>query len=348
MTALFLVVFACSTPVATPLGTRSQDCATCHVEHYDDWSRSPHSRSADSPVFVAMLPHVEAAWGEFARMRCESCHSPGHGGDGAIGCVSCHQATGNHAERDGMLSVDPDAAISGPFEDAVPTYAHESRRYRFLSNESLCGTCHELTGPELLIEPTLTEFRESSGDETCIDCHMPREGERRLAGAAGPPRPVRSHRFVGFDPPYGASDDEQARAADETRALLAAALELRIEDGELVLENAGARHCVPTGATFLRDIWVDLEVGGEVVAPRVVELGDRPLRSGREVALVTEADEIGKRTLGRGEEARAAITLASGEAVLRARAVRSEIVEALGLTAIDGEIPTHEIARVPF
>jgi hypothetical protein len=343
-----LVLFACTSPVSSPLGTRAQDCATCHVEHYDDWSRSPHSRSGDSPVFTALLPRVEEAWGEFARMRCESCHTPGHGGDDSIGCVTCHQATGNHAERDGMLSVDPDAAISGPFADSVETYAHESRRYRFLSNESLCGTCHELTGPELLIEPTLTEFRESPGDETCIDCHMPPEGERRLAGAAGPPRPVRSHRFVGFDPPYGASEDERARAAIETRELLATALELRIDGDEIVLENVGARHRVPTGATFLRDIWVDLEVGGEVMVPRAIALGDRPRRSGSDVALVTDADEIAKHSLARGEEARARVTIRTGEAVLRARAVRSEIVDALGLAAIDAEIPTHEIARVSF
>jgi hypothetical protein len=84
------------------------------------------------------------------------------------------------------------------------------------------------------------------------------------------------------------------------------------------------------------------------VAPRVIELGDRAVRDGRPVALVTEADAIEKRSLAPGAEARAPVALEHGEAVLRGRAVRSQILDALELSEVASEIPTHEIARVPF
>src|SRR5204862_829043 len=111
-------------------------------------------------------------------------HTPEHSPDAGIGCVSCHAAIGNHATRDGMLAVDLDVPLSGPFADAEPTEAHGSRSDGFLISPDLCGTCHELTGPNLVNEPTLTEFQASpqaSAGLTCIDCHMPRTEERPLA-----------------------------------------------------------------------------------------------------------------------------------------------------------------------
>jgi hypothetical protein len=69
---------------AMPPGTTAGDCGSCHTEQHAEWSTSRHASSATSPVFEAMLPRVEAAWGPSARAACVSCHSPGHGGDDAI------------------------------------------------------------------------------------------------------------------------------------------------------------------------------------------------------------------------------------------------------------------------
>lgn len=354
--ACVLLALACANPIddPLPLGSASEDCASCHEGHGDEHRGSPHDASASSPLLEAMLPEVEREWGGAARDRCVGCHAPEHSPDPGIGCVSCHGAVGNHAPRDGMLAVDLRVPLAGPFDDAEENEAHASRHDGFLSSPSLCGTCHELTGPVLVSEPTLTEFEASPQAQagmTCIDCHMPRAEERPLSSASNRVRPVRDHRFVGFDPPWGASAEEAAAAAERTRRLLASALELRIERSErgvdIVLTNVGAGHSVPTGATFLRDLWVDVEIDG-VVTARVIAVGDQPLHAGMPVPLLTRADRVELGSLAAGAERRVHIETegTSITARLYGRAVRDEVIEALGLEARASEVPTHEIAIV--
>jgi len=346
----------CSTPSATealPFGARAEDCASCHADHAAEWRTSPHARAAASPVFAAMLPVVESAWGVVARQRCEGCHAPGHGGDEGIGCVSCHAAVGNQAERDGLLDVELAAPLAGPLgQMGIATDAHRSSPRTLLTNESLCGTCHEITGPGLLREPTLSEYRaspEAAAGMTCIDCHAPPVDDRRLT-AETPKRRSRSHAFVGFDPPWGAPPADAAAAAAATRELLASALALRIEtrpDGtrEVVVENVGAGHRVPTGAAFLRDLWVDLELDGAAASAPILRIGDQPTREGRPVALLTDADAVTVGSLGSGETVRATLPPATRViARLRGRAVRSTVLEALGIVELAAQLPTHEIA----
>lgn len=331
-----LLTTGCLGP-ALPLGTRAEDCGTCHEAQRAQWQGSRHAASARSPVFEAMLAPVEKAWGTAAKARCVACHAPGHGGDEGIGCVTCHAAVGNRGERNGALVVDLDAPLAGPGGD-VDTPAHRTTTRGFLSSASLCGTCHEVHGPGLLEEPTLTEFRASpfgSGDR-CLGCHGG-EGESQ------------DHRFVGLDPPWGAPPEMAARAAEDARGLLERALCLEVQHDEagvkvtLVSEQTG--HAVPTGITALRDVWVDVEwtdaLGHRVVQPRVMELGARLTRDGVEVALFTDATLIEPRGLSPGESRawRAPPGSHSVVATLKARAVRASALSALGLDALASEVP---------
>ena len=351
-----LVGLACAKPASEPLplGDDAESCATCHAEHADEHRASPHATSAASPVLAAMLPEVEREWGVAARQTCEGCHAPGHSSDEGIGCISCHAAIGNHEERDGMLAIDIGRPLAGPFDDAALNEGHDSRQGGFLLSPSLCGTCHEITGPVLVDEPTLSEYRASSQAAeglTCAGCHMPDEGERALV-RGGRLRPVSSHRFVGFDPPWGASADEARAAAERTRALLAAALELvaTVTETGIAIEvrNVGAGHAVPTGATFLRDLWVDVEVDGELASPRVIRLGDQPMNVDVPVPLLTDATHVEHGSLGPGEARRVEIPIVGTRIVvrLRGRAIRQEALDALGLSDRATEVPTHEIAEV--
>lgn len=341
LAASLLAVAACDPGVdALPYGSAAEACATCHVDHAAEWGASGHAQSTSSPVFQALLPAVEDAWGGLARETCEGCHAPRHGDDITIGCVSCHGAVGNHAERDGALAIDLAAPLSGPLGvDAVPTDAHSSTQRGFLQSESLCGTCHEVTGPELLVEETLTEHRASPfAGEGCVDCHAPRI-ERPLT-ADTPARGSRDHAFVGFDPPW--DDTADPLAAEATRALLAEALTLRLDGDELVVTNAAAGHAVPTGVSFLRDLWVEVEVDGATVT--LLRIGDQPLRDGDPVALLTDADTVRAGSLAAGEELRVTLPADTRVARLRGRAVRGEVLDALGLS--DLALPVHEIAEV--
>ncbi len=309
-----------------------------------------------------MLPRVAAAWGDDARARCVSCHAPGHGGDDGIGCVACHSAIGNTAERDGRLVVDVGAPINGPFADPRATPAHGSRAYDLLGSPILCGTCHEVTGPNLFTEPTLTEHRASPAARAgagCASCHMPELDPAPIAVGVDVVRRRVDHGFVGLDPPWGAPPAEATRAAERSRALLASALTIDAHaagDGVDVSVSTGlAGHAIPTGASFLRRIWIDVDFHGAsgvvVTAPGVLELGARATRGGVAVALVTDADAVERRALEPGESRSfhvAAPISGFTQAVvrLRARAITEEALAALGLTDRAGEVPVLEALTV--
>ena len=204
-------------------------CQSCHPMQQAEWRTARHSQPADSPVFVALLPEVEQAWGPGARARCMSCHEPGHGGEASIGCMTCHSAVGNRAPRDGALVVDVTVPIAGPFGDTMAP--HPTRSGELLTSPVLCGTCHEVTGPNLFDEPTLTDFLASPAGqqgETCASCHMPRMPDDLIAVSADIPRPRASHEFVGVDPAWGATVDVQDKVEQATRELLESSFEVRI------------------------------------------------------------------------------------------------------------------------
>jgi hypothetical protein len=357
-----LAAVACSPPRddVLPLGDSAADCAGCHVEQHDAFARSAHARSDRSPVLAAMLPRVEESWGAGARDRCESCHAPSHSTeDSAVTCISCHAAVGNRAERDGLLVIDPRPGLAGPFDDADADGAHATRASTLLASPSLCGTCHEVTGPALFVEPTLSEHLRSpafADGEHCADCHMPELAAAPIARGAPQARRRLDHSFVGVDPPWGAEPADAALAAARTRELLASALVLRaaLEPGSMLaveIENVARGHDVPTGIASLRDIvveatWVDREGARDVV--RAIELGDRPMRGDEPVALPTDADRLERRRLAPGEIRRATLAIPGDavavDVVLLARAFRGEVLDALDLAALAREVPTHTLA----
>ena len=363
-----LPLFACA-PIAPGVSgdSRAAACGSCHETQYEQWAKSRHGASATSPVFTALLPRVTAAWGDEARARCVACHAPRHGGDDGIGCVACHSAVGNTAERDGRLVVDLGAPVSGPFDDARATPAHGSRSYGLLESPVLCGTCHEVTGPGLFAEPTLTEHRASPAARAgvaCASCHMPELDPGPIATLTDIARRRVEHTFVGLDPPWGAPPALAARSAEDSRRLVASALTLNARPpsgGEtlaVTLSAALAGHAIPTGATFLRRVWVDVEFvapdGSPVTvagAMGVIELGARATRAGVPVPLLTDADAVEKRALDPGETrtvhvARPGLPTARASVHLRARAINEEVLRALGLEDRAGEVPVLDVASV--
>ncbi|MFO0714348.1 MAG: multiheme c-type cytochrome [Sandaracinus sp.] len=359
---------ACARPdEPLPFGARSQDCATCHVDQAEAFSGSAHARSDASPVLAALIPRATARWGAAAGNFCARCHTPSHAamtGDPdaevTITCVTCHAAIGNRGERDGLLLVDPSAPLGGPFDDPEPTPAHASRAAPLVSSSSLCGTCHEVTGPSVFVEATLSEHRVSvsdPSDPSCASCHLPRLEDGPIALGAEASRQRRDHRFVGIDPPWGASAEQRTDAARESAALVARALalELTVGDGEALVRvtNVGARHAVPTGVSFLRDVWIDVELvaadGASEHLPRVITLGDQPMRAGEPVALITDADAVERHRLDAGQSAEVRVEVPPGAhviATLRARAFRADVLDALELGSRADEVPVLEVARL--
>lgn len=325
MRAFVLVVLA-GCGAGAPHAAGSEFCGSCHADQHAGWSSSGHARSTLSPVFQALLPKVEQAWGASAKTRCLSCHAPGHAGEERITCVSCHGAVGNRGEKNGALVVDVEQPLSSRAK-SFTNAAHEVAPRGLLTNASLCGTCHEVHGPGLFDERTLTEFRETGGEDSCLGCHE----------AAG-------HRFAGVDPAWGESAEVRAQADERARALWMKGLELSVVEGEtdvvITVKNV-TRHAVPTGVAMLRDVWVDVEVDG--VRREVMNLRAKTLRDGLEVPLITDAKEIVSGALEAGAT-RSVTAARPTRVVLRARAIRADVLQAL---AVDGaEVTTHDLVVV--
>jgi hypothetical protein len=364
LAAFLLFILGCGSSSPGVQGSTTSDaCGSCHTSEYTAWKTSPLATSGTSPVFSALSARAGEAWGSEAKARCVSCHEPGYGGDPGIGCVACHSATGNLANRDGLLVVDTTRPISGPFTNPVPTPAHGSEAYGFLESPDLCGTCHQVTGPNLFREPTLSEFESSpaaSGGATCATCHMPALASAPVAVGSSVSRARASHAFVGVDPPWGASPDVASAAAEATLALFRSGLVLtvgRSGDGLSVTLTNSAGHAVPTGVAFVRSVWVDVAFANAesktASVHSVLTLGAQPTHDGAPVALVTEADAVSDHVLEPGAsrtvEVAPPAALAppvSAVVTLRARAVREEVLDALGLAALGAEVPTHEVAVV--
>ncbi|MBL8912822.1 MAG: hypothetical protein JNM17_19170 [Archangium sp.] len=311
----------------------ARTCGTCHATQFTAWNTSAHARSGTSPVFDALLPRVERAWGTTARTQCLSCHQPGPEVAGGIGCATCHLAVGNRGESNGALVVDLEAPLASP---GLPSERapHTVARRAFLTSASLCGTCHEVRTPHLE-EPTLSEYRTSpaADEDSCASCHF-REG----------------HRVAGLSPRWDGSEEERARTLEATRQLVAEALRLEVVGDEVRLTNVGAAHAVPTGMISLRDLWVDVTVfetdGSTTLATRVIELGGVPERDGVSVPLVTDATHVRSRSLAPGEVRTWKRDGARLEARLYARGVRQEVLQALELPLVAPTL-TIQAARGP-
>lgn len=348
-----------------PLGDSRGNCGACHAEQAESFERSAHAHSAESPVLAALLPEVERAWGASAAEACSSCHAPRHARAGeepdvSVTCISCHSAVGNRAERDGRLVLDTRLGVAGPFEGPEAGEAHATRPSTFLASPSLCGTCHEVTGPGLFVEPTWTEHQASTAfaeGEHCMDCHMPALADGPAGGLRD--RPRRDHAFVGVDPPWGASEERAERASRETSALLRSALRLAAEqEGDLLVvevENLSGAHSVPTGIAMLRELvvevaWLDAE-GAVLERDVAMVLHDQPVSDEAPVALPTSADHVEVHRLGAEETRRVRLAFAAGatgaQVRLRFRAFRQDVLDALLLGARGSEVPTltvHELS----
>ncbi len=146
----------------------ASQCGKCHIDIYDEWKQSVHSRSYSNDAF-------RLASNEHSFQDCLGCHSPVsiYGGgapatrnairDEGVTCVSCHFKQGT---------------LRGPIEPTAALVPHEiSVEKEFFTTSALCGTCHQ---------GTYDEWRRADMEnkKNCQDCHMP-EVIRKVTQATG-------------------------------------------------------------------------------------------------------------------------------------------------------------------
>ena len=185
-------------------------CATCHPDHYREWSVSPHAYAQMSPVFNAMhgtiLKITNGTNGDF----CIRCHTPVGMNLGepefmsnmdrhptsreGVTCIVCHRVNQAYGKLSGRLAIvegDLFEPVYGPKGGEELERVIESGEYRVntergkagravhteakkffqLSTSGFCGTCHDVNLVNgFRLEEAFSEFKNSPAAKAGVSC----------------------------------------------------------------------------------------------------------------------------------------------------------------------------------
>ena len=276
-------------------------CSTCHRDIYNEWSKSMHAYAWEDkwyrPDYLLAHQQTDGA----TDTLCGACHAPiaartgllppadGSKFDAAsrrgISCDFCHTVSGvDQMFNMGHVS-EPGNVKLGPRGDGRSLY-HEVKYTDIHTKADFCGSCHMVIHPAtgVHIIDTWDDWKNNEYGKQgirCQDCHMtPTPGISKTPGRAALMGKERDnlpfHGFTG-----GSSYVQDARGnteqAEMSREFLRAAAEVKLaeqitDDGTLALtvavHNVGAGHKIPTGTTYIRIMWLQVEVvdnSGKVV-----------------------------------------------------------------------------------
>ncbi len=288
-------------------------CKGCHMRAYEQFVTSMHSRSSSNPRYKAMyfkkvVPRIDEGphMAEEAR-QCLACHHPvaymsskepmrteedfskyrETGGT----CDFCHTINGIKGKDPGNGNY-----ISQPGPNKYGPHKAEGRWHHIYSpiqpSSKFCGTCHNDNNHHgLETKSTYTEWKESPyyrRGVTCQDCHMNIEGfisDTVPVFESGRATPVTNI----LRPPHREELHTHSFPGAYTVGQLSGSVKLEIglkrtaSPGEelvliVIVDSRRSGHKLPTGATPLRLLWLEVEVAG---AGRTVQIKADP-RSLRE------------------------------------------------------------------
>jgi len=245
------------------------DCGECHVDQYNQWNGSMHSRAHRDSLYLAFAKLAREDGGDTLYKFCAGCHAPlalatGEipGGeptflsDEGVTCDVCHNVKKIRAVHEGAganasIVLEEGEERYGPLADAADNPNHKSAHSELHAKSEFCAACHTLTHPTVgfVIENTYEEWKRSPYAKAgiqCQDCHMRSVAQAievartmtplKVPGKVtvdGAERPnVYAHIFAGGnanDKLVGASDLHNAEA--EARLQSAATLALTLPKG---------------------------------------------------------------------------------------------------------------------
>lgn len=311
-------------------------CQKCHPDHYREWSGSMHAYAADDPVFLAMNARAQRETNGALGSFCIKCHAPvalatGATTDGTniadlpahlkgVTCYFCHTASEITGTHDAPITLAGDKVLRGGISDPVANEGHASAYSPLHDRDdarsaTLCGSCHDIVTPAgVHLERTYAEwqgtlFSQASLGLTCGQCHM--EGRQGLAAQQDGVgvRRVHAHTWAGVDTaliPFPEADAQREAVQASLDGTLQAALCVKGSAGaatlQVVLDNVGAGHSWPSGATQDRRAWVEIiaSAAGQVVyqsgvvpgGAAVTSIGDPDLWLVRDCLLDENGDQV--------------------------------------------------------
>jgi hypothetical protein len=270
-------------------------CATCHPDHYDEWSTSLHAYATKDPVWRALVTARHGYSDGERDLFCTQCHSsigtrsgeiyPGFSFDETspviqegVTCAACHKVVGLERVFNGGHVLDGQAAMHGSIEDPIPNAVHESEFSPLHDRSEFCGGCHDVIERHgLRLESPYVEWSDSpaaADGRSCQSCHMPTYTGRAASLLGVPERDdLHTHRFLAAEVPLSDDFITDPQRRDEIRedvitllrgagSIGLASAEQVAAGGPLVLQvtvdNRIDGHNLPTGSTFNRQMWIAL------------------------------------------------------------------------------------------
>ncbi len=234
-----------------PSGTASlkaKDCGACHMEIYQEWQTSLHSKAFIDPFFTAYLKKDKGD------PTCSVCHTPLENQSPII--LSSESGSYDDLETVPNPDFDPDlqkegvtcaachvkdGVIFGPYQEKVLNAPHPvAYDDKFLS-KALCKQCHEVPSKDFSL---MNEGICGTGMESntgiwsargfiCQDCHMPTVNRPLMSGF--PAREGRKHTWPG------------AYSTSQLQKVFSFRAEMREDNLTIRITNSGAGHKAPTG-----------------------------------------------------------------------------------------------------
>ena len=155
---------------------KSQQCAACHQDIYDDWTSSAHKQAASDPTYVKNITLLVEKKGIVAARYCEGCHAPvalltgelteggTHGGISntranfeGVGCMGCHgiekavstlgTASYHFSAKEHYLFDSSSSKLGQKVRNFLIQSSPEKHKQamsgEILKDPKLCATCHE-------------------------------------------------------------------------------------------------------------------------------------------------------------------------------------------------------------
>ena len=275
----------------------AQSCQVCHLEQYNEWSRSMHAFAMQDPLFIKGWLEEQEYHPETGERFCVQCHNPPafvtgeylNGYDATdylpqvinegISCDFCHSVTAlsntvhtpDNAAAVAEYHLNPGEGIKyGSLENPGKNDYHESQYHPIFKRSDFCLPCHNMTVRNVEVEMTFTEWRRIPGNDmgdlnSCQSCHMPVKTDGS-----------HNHEFTGVDinlnnAPGTILYEQQYNSV------------LKLMQNAVILEFSGAteedivriigdslyipvkitsltQHSLPSGTSFSREAWLEIQV----------------------------------------------------------------------------------------
>lgn len=203
-----------------------------------------------------------------------------------VSCSFCHVTihnsdTPNVLTKKSMFNVvkyhlDPGNTMYGSIKDPLPNSFHASKYNKNFSTSESCLPCHNLFVDGKNAEITFSEWESSkykTSNFPCQECHMETyEGfavDPKLFPKAKKRYNLHRHFFAGIDEARTAFPHKDLQR-DEIKRLLQQTANININDLSIIAEQNTinfevevfnrAGHNIPSGATFARELWLDIKV----------------------------------------------------------------------------------------